>query len=622
MKKTILSVLLLLATSFTVQATSVPEETTLCAAVHFWNTYRPATVQSISGKDLVRVAYGQAELPMLHLFEMRDGNGFVILSADDCVRPVLAYSFDSPLTGNEASPTVTWWLQGYNDQIAEASKQNLAPSAAAVREWDELLSDDVPYEPLSLVAVPPMLTTRWDQSEPYNKFCPTDSHSGHRAVVGCVATAMAQIMKYWNYPSFGQSSHTYDSYNFGTQTADFENTTYLWQFMHDFIDEGFSPDYAIDAIAILSYHCGVAVEMSYGTSAQGGSGAYSYCGGWATACATNAFTEYFKYAPTLHHVSRHNYNDSDWTALLDDELTAGRPIYYSGYGDDGQGGHAFIIDGSDTSGRYHVNWGWSGSNNGYYLIDTLAPGSGGAGGNATYNFSVGQGAIIGIQPGFVETFDTVDYYDSVCTYQEYKHFREYALPAEAQDTLLRHLDTVFNYHLAVIASKNMILKSNNGEDEKRYVDYCPNEGATIPECPFSKDNCVFTGWCRQQNGDGEILRPGQIVFINTNRTYYAQWRDTINEPIPPDTLGIDQPTLSPLAIYPNPATDKVTVNTLSLDTPATLILLFDPLGRTLFRYDNPKRGTIEIPLRQLPTGAYTLQVRTSNNVYNQRIIKQ
>lgn len=597
MKKTVLLIASLLSMAVSSQAKPVDLTEAHRVAVNFWNSHRPIEVKPVSEME-TRTFAG-----LDHLFVFTsETDGFVIVSADDCVIPVLAYAFDAPFP-EELHPALSYWLGGYESQIAEAVKSDYVPTDNVASQWNTLLSNPVPATPVSLTTVPALIATRWDQGDPYNQYCPYDSIRECRAVVGCVATAMAQIMKYWNYPAFGQGAFTY-TYRGKRISADFGSTTYIWQHMPTFLFEG-SFSYQKDAVALLSYHCGVSVSMMYGCSAQGGSGAYSHN-------VLSAMTDFFKYDPSLRAADRYRYSDSAWCALLDSELDGGRPVYYTG--SDSTSGHAFILDGSDTAQRYHFNWGWSGYGNGFYSINNLAPGTNNqAGGNATYTFNLGQDVILGIKPGMVEVFDTVDYYDSICSDTRYIQFREYTLRVEEMDTFLVHLDTVFNYHLKVINQKHIVLEPNGGTGESRYINYCPATGIVLPGCDFTKTNCRFVGWCNRRNGEGDTVQPGTHVMLNSNRRYYALWQDT--------TVSIgDVHEASTIKFWPNPTTGEISI---SLPVHTGTILVIDALGRTVLREDYPNimGGTAKISLSALPNGAYNVLVKTDRGVYNQRIIK-
>ncbi len=202
---------------------------------------------------------------------------------------------------------------------------------------------------------------------------------------------MAQVMKYWNYPTNGTGSHSYNHPTYGTLSADFGNTTYDWDNMLNVYTSSATQQQK-DAVATLMYHCGVAVEMYYGIEE---SSAYLF---WLEDNLIN----FFGYNPTtIQHLDRSNYSNTEWENILKAELDAGRPILYSG--DNGStdveniSSHEFICDGYDANDYFHINWGWGGDCDGFFLIDDLAPGSGGIGGGM-YDYRYYQTAIIGVQP--------------------------------------------------------------------------------------------------------------------------------------------------------------------------------------------------------------------------------
>jgi hypothetical protein len=326
---------------------------------------------------------------------------------------------------------------------------------------------------------------------------------------------------------------------------------------------------------------------------------------------------YFKYRPDMGLLWSEDYSESQYSSLLQAELNQGRPILYSGRNT--TGGHSFVCDGYNNAGQFHFNWGWGGSYDGFYTVDNLAPGSGGAGGNATYTFNQGQGIIYNIKPAFVEVFDTVDYQDSICENTQYVQFRDYKLlvyNVANRDTLLHHLDTVFRYHLKVIQKKKLYLNPNNGE-EALMKTYCPADGYTFPECTFSKRNCMFTGWCRNREGNNIIYQPGETAYFNNSPTFYALWIDTTASQVIDDnemTEGI--------RLWPNPTSGELYI-TLEMGHDAQVFVI-DAAGRIVIRenYPNLMSGHTKISLQQLPAGSYTVQVKTEMGIYNRRIIKQ
>lgn len=312
--------------------------------------------------------------------------GFVIVSADDRVQPILGYSEERTFDVTNMAPNLREWLMGYEQQIHYAIDEHLEPTEEIIVEWNILLEGSA-IAPKSTTAVNPLLTTQWDQLNYYNELCPSNvfAPSGHTAT-GCAATAMAQIMKKWNYPSHGKGYHSYNCSFYGTQSANFANTTYDWSHMPNQLTPSSSLT-QVNAVATLMYHCGVSVEMNYGWQ---GSGINDIT------LVVQALKNYFRYDASTHLVEKSNYSsDAAWINMLKNELNNGRPVFYVGFGSGG--GHAFVCDGYNNSNYFHFNWGWSGSCDGYYSVNNLTPGSGGTGaGSGSYTNS--QQAVIGIQP--------------------------------------------------------------------------------------------------------------------------------------------------------------------------------------------------------------------------------
>lgn len=330
----------------------------------------------------------QAE-PVYYIYNVNKNGGFIIMAGDDAVTPVLGYSFTSGYSGQNMPPALVKLLEKYKQEIIFIKQNGLEADAALARDWYQLTTGKF-VETRSGSAVSPLCSTTWDQSPYYNAQCPYDYTYSQRTVTGCAATAMAQIMKFWNYPANGTGFHSYSHNTYGTLSANFGNTSYDWGNMPNHLTGSST------AVATLMYHCGVSVEMNYGVASQGGSGAYVISSASpVTHCVEYALKTYFGYNSTmLQGLERKNYTDATWISKLKTDLDAGRPIQYAGFG---QGGHTFVCDGYDNSNNFHFNWGWGGMYDGYFNINALNPGSGGTGGGAgTYNN--GQQALLGIKP--------------------------------------------------------------------------------------------------------------------------------------------------------------------------------------------------------------------------------
>ena len=235
--------------------------------------------------------------------------------------------------------------------------------------WEALRSGVAPYEH-QRDEVKPLIATHWGQRAPYNEQCPAN------CLAGCVATTMAQIMKYWECPRTGSGSHSYYHPTYGSQTVIFSNYEYDWDYMTDIV---YTTDSAQvrQAVSTLMRHCGVAVDMNYDVEVSLA----------LSQDALEAMSNYFRYN-LAQLLTRSAYTDATWTNMLKADLEAGRPIYYLGRNEDG--GHAFLCDGYEYYNHFHFNWGWDGYCDGYYYLGSLNTLSG--------DYSLSQMAIIGLEP--------------------------------------------------------------------------------------------------------------------------------------------------------------------------------------------------------------------------------
>jgi len=332
----------------------------------------------------------QKQLVLFYVFNINEDDGFVIISAEDCVYPIIGYALEGNFTGENLPPGLINLLDQYAQEINYAVTEKLAIHKKIKLSWSNILKGDIINNFKSISAVDPLVATKWDQGAYYNELCPFDNTYNELTVTGCVATAMAMIMKYWDYPETGTGYHSYNTNSYGTLSANFGAETYNWGSMP------ISVNSSNIAVATLMAHCGVAVEMSYGVGATGGSSAYVIEAYSATQyCAEYAYKNFFGYKNSTLGVLRENYDEATWIQMLKDDLDAGKPIQYAGFGSGG--GHTWVCDGYDNNNNFHMNWGWSGTHDGYYSVNELTPGVGGAGGGSG-SFTDGQQALFGIEP--------------------------------------------------------------------------------------------------------------------------------------------------------------------------------------------------------------------------------
>jgi hypothetical protein len=339
------------------------------------NFYRQTTHNEINTIALVYTAGSSKGTALYYVYNIN--GGFVIITADDAAQPIIGYSTEGNFVIPAAGTTIGNWLKKRGEEIIYIQEKNIPADAKITQKWNDYLTNATNRQYNSTTSsASPLCTTTWNQSPGYNALCPGNS------VTGCVATAMAQIMKYWNYPATGNGSSSYMS-NYGTLSVNYGATTYNWANMGNSITTNSTTD-----IATIGYHCGVSVEMNYSPS---GSGAW-VCSFDNPVCAQNSYINYFRYdSNTIQGLARSSYTDPAWLTIIKGDIDLGRPVQYVGWdpGPNG-GGHTWVCDGYDQNDFLHMNWGWGGSANGYFFLNNMNGGG--------YNFSNGHEAVVGIVP--------------------------------------------------------------------------------------------------------------------------------------------------------------------------------------------------------------------------------
>lgn len=319
--------------------------------------------------------------PAYYVFNKVGGNGFVIVSGDDIIKPLLAYSYANSFHIENMPDNLRSWMAYYREQINWAREENIVSDEETIWIW-ERLRDEIDSAKNSEEVL--IETALWDQTAPYNLLCPTID--GTQAPTGCVATALAIVMKYNRWPDQGSGmTFQYTTKQYKQTLSATYNIVYDWDNMLNKYEKGnYSTDQA-EAVSQLMYHCGVFSEMDYTPRSSGA----------LTLTAMGGMVRYMKYDKSMTLQSREWYTEAEWNGLLKKELDAGRLIIYGG-SNNKEEGHQFVLDGYKQN-DYHVNWGWGGTANGYYSLSALDPDSQGVGGNTGGGFTVGQDAVIGVK---------------------------------------------------------------------------------------------------------------------------------------------------------------------------------------------------------------------------------
>ena len=336
-----------------------------------------APIRQSAGVELRTLSGDKARY--YYIYNRGSNAGFVIIAGDDELTPYIGYATTGQVLEQDMPEQLRAFLKACQERIDELTSS--VGLRSSLRPTPRTATEPAQIAPL-------LGNIQWNQSAPWNNQTPTDSQGEHMPV-GCVATAYTQVMRYHQWPTQGEGSFSYteEGDSGRSHTVDFASTTYDWAHMPErYNDPSSATSEETQALSTLAYHAGVAVEMMYAPS---GSGSY-------TPLVARALADHFRYDKRVSFKSRSNYTQSSWEQMLRAELIAARPVVYSGTGSGG--GHAFVCDGYDMEGLFHINWGWGGMSDGYFNLNYLVPSDLGIGGGAGGGFSLGQGAVVGIKP--------------------------------------------------------------------------------------------------------------------------------------------------------------------------------------------------------------------------------
>ena len=376
MKRTVTFLTLILFFAVTAFAGPVDPDKALEIANSFWSN------NSLSGNKTVtlqlapdnRMSKSGSRIAIedddaqYYLITPQEGSGFIIVSGDDRLSPIVGYSTAN--TADEMPPALVDWLEEYSSYVDDIRAGNIEPAITTGATGP---------------AIAPMLKTSWNQSAPYNNLCPTIN--GQKTPTGCTATAMAQVMKYHNWPEKPIKAITWNNSATGKQeTVDITKNTYDWDNMLPHYRNSYNSAQA-RAVAQLMFDVGRAINSTYAPAATGSADIY----------ASRALVNVFDYSPQIKLLRRSECTYEEFFTAIRDNLEAGLPVLHYGHGQSYAAGHAFVCDGIDANNLVHIDWGWDGAYNGYFDIGSMAPGGSGIGGGQD-RYNVGQTIMINIKP--------------------------------------------------------------------------------------------------------------------------------------------------------------------------------------------------------------------------------
>ncbi len=375
MKKCLLLATGLLAFATITLSAPVSREKALKSAQEFLNSSSHAGGRRLTpAKTQLQLATPETEA--YYAFNIGHNQGFVLVSGDDSTPAILGYTPQGTFDPTLMPDNLKAWLTSYEEQIAWLQ----ANTKRSTQNAERSTADD------QRSPIAPLINCHWNQTEPYNLLCPMAKDSTHCAT-GCTATAMAQVMFYYRMPK--ATTETLPAYTTGNLKANIEEkgiTTIDWENMMPVYD-GSQTATADTAVATLMSLCGQSIKVDYNKTTGGDPSEIA-----------GALRRYFGFAPSTHFIQRDNYLLQQWEDIIYNELAENRPVLYGG--NSTGGGHEFIVDGYDNDGYFHINWGWGGNCDGYYLLTVLNTNSNeGIGASSTSDgYSFNQDAVIGITP--------------------------------------------------------------------------------------------------------------------------------------------------------------------------------------------------------------------------------
>lgn len=489
-------------------------------------------------------------------------NQWIIVSGDTDLYPVLGFSTESSISISEIPPAMKSYLTARKTQLREIRNERVS-NIENQNAWISFLAGK--YYASRADDMEPLIQTLWNQDYPYNMFCPEYSTgSGGHVYAGCVATAMAQIMKFYNYPETGRFSKTY----FWGQDIEvnFEDGNYQWDEMTNSINTN-----SKEAIAKLMFHCGVAVDMSY--SPDGSSASIQ--------ASAFALKQYFKYKSGLEFVDKGIMEDSDWKFLLKEDLDKGHPILYRGTSDSG-GGHAFVCDAYQDTSYFHFNFGWSGYGNGFFHL-------------GDNGFSWSQGAVINIMPYWGE------YCSSSIYSQNNWSFGDGSGP---------------NYCWNDTDCEWLIQPENAEQVKLSFTSFETLDGDELYIYDGNSSDASLIGEYSGSNVPSDIISSGNsllLKFVTDGEGQSLGW-DAKYESI---QTGINDFAAEGFALYPNPVKDVLYVQ--MLDDSEAIVEIFNSFGQLVKQISsNAIRENISV--EDLNSGVYILKVQQGETISQQRFV--
>lgn len=537
-----------------------------------YHSEKASIFDNTSKAQQIVLAHTETEqnIPVYYIFNI-NSNSFVIVSAEDRYYPVLGFSFEGNYNPLDIAPAFSNWLEGYENKILQIRSSKTLADAKTISAWNRYLNKSKITLTSKEKSIPPLIKSKWGQGTNYNDSCPvhTAGPNGH-CVAGCVSIVMAQLMYYYKFPSQGIGSHSYYHPYYVNISANFGNTNYDFSKMTNTINSSSKAE-----IAQLIAHSGVAVDMYY-TPSSSGANMYN---------AMSGMVQYFNYSIRAFYKYKSNLSDSAWVALLKNDLESAKPVLYAGSGS--AGGHAFVCDGYVGDDKFHFNWGWNGSNDGYFFLDN-------------FDFSSSQSAI----------FNLVPYGHDYCTGDKTYNYNEFTFddgsgPSKYWDNTNCEWLIAPNNGLPI--SLNFVnFDTESGNDIVTVYDGASKSdpvlgtysGSSLPPALTSTGNKML------------------ITFESNGSTTNQGWMLHYSS-LP---VGVDENSISAyLKIYPNPAEDNIKIDFGGEIKSNISIQLLDITGKVMIGHDLSFTKTANLDVSNLSSGIYLLKIKTENEIVTKKV---
>lgn len=541
----------------------------------------------------------------LYVFGQKGKGAFVIIAGEDAAYPVLGYSMNEVFMSEDAIelPTnIKVWLDGYKRQIQWLRENGITATSEVQEAWENLQMPAITRGQTPEVLIE---TARWDQTAPYNLKCPTINKK--KAPAGCVATAMGILMYHHKYPEVGKGTFEYITSTHKIRLSASFDEPIDWNNLIDIYKRGSYNSAQSAAVSQLLYNCGIMAEMDYDQNSSG----------TQTTKGIKGLIDYMYYDKGIVNCSRDWYWDSEWIQMMKKELNENRPIIYDGHTAN-QEGHAFILDGY-AGDYFHVNWGWNGSSNGYFLLSALDPSSHGTGGGSG-GFNYGQSAFLGVQPLKADSKynDILGFFIGTSGGVTYNGLQSTTTKFEANKTFEVHAAFVGNFSMRTYNGVVALGLIDRNDKLKQFVSQeIPIQGLSINYGNgFNIINCKITKTIE----DGDVLKL-MHKSNDSDEWKFVQYDSEIVGSLAVGKVisGIEAPNVQDESVKVYTSENQVTVRALSALYNVSIYDMNGKLLKTISTADNSSEVSIDI--ESFPLGIYILKASTNQGTKSSKFFK-